>query len=55
MFQLEFGQRLVAKPGDKLYGRLSVNANFWATCSNVVSKDARECIFADGFLTLCNR
>ncbi|KDN61143.1 putative dimethyladenosine transferase [Colletotrichum sublineola] len=36
MFQLEFGQRLVAKPGDKLYGRLSVNANFWATCSNVM-------------------
>ncbi|KAH6697400.1 dimethyladenosine transferase [Plectosphaerella plurivora] len=36
MFQLEFGQRLVAKPGDKLYGRLSVNANFWATCSNIM-------------------
>ncbi|KAF6845204.1 dimethyladenosine transferase [Colletotrichum musicola] len=36
MFQLEFGQRLVARPGDKLYGRLSVNANFWATCSNVM-------------------
>ncbi|KAL2757920.1 hypothetical protein ACRALDRAFT_1047840 [Sodiomyces alcalophilus JCM 7366] len=36
MFQLEFGQRLVAKPGDKLYGRLSVNANFWATCSHVM-------------------
>ncbi|TDZ39855.1 Dimethyladenosine transferase [Colletotrichum spinosum] len=36
MFQLEFGQRLVARPGDKLYGRLSVNANFWATCSNIM-------------------
>ncbi|KAI9696158.1 MAG: Dimethyladenosine transferase [Bogoriella megaspora] len=30
MFQREFAQRLVARPGDKLYGRLSVNVQMWA-------------------------
>lgn len=30
MFQREFAQRLVAKPGDKLYCRLSVNCQFLA-------------------------
>ncbi|KAL1379447.1 hypothetical protein pipiens_014898 [Culex pipiens pipiens] len=30
MFQLEFAQRLVAKPGDKLYCRLSVNTQLLA-------------------------
>jgi 18S rRNA (adenine1779-N6/adenine1780-N6)-dimethyltransferase len=30
MFQREFAMRLFAKPGDKLYSRLSVNAQMWA-------------------------
>lgn len=32
MFQLEFAQRLVAKPGEKLYCRLSVNTQLLARC-----------------------
>ena len=30
MFQREFAMRLFAKPGDRLYSRLSVNAQMWA-------------------------
>jgi len=30
MFQSEFAQRLVAKPGEKLYSRLSVNTQLLA-------------------------
>src|ERR1700730_1635804 len=30
MFQREFAMRLTARPGDALYCRLSVNAQFWA-------------------------
>ena len=33
MFQHEFSLRLVARPGESLYSRLSVNAQFWARCS----------------------
>ena len=36
MFQREFAMRLFAKPGDKLYSRLSVNAQMWATVSHVM-------------------
>ncbi|KAF2269095.1 dimethyladenosine transferas-like protein [Lojkania enalia] len=36
MFQLEFAMRLFAKPGDKLYSRLSVNAQMWAKISHVM-------------------
>ncbi|KAK5131521.1 hypothetical protein LTR08_000848 [Meristemomyces frigidus] len=36
MFQREFALRLFAKPGDKLYSRLSVNAQMWATISHVM-------------------
>eukprot|EP01031_Cornospumella_fuschlensis_P024743 gene24743-29899_t len=36
MFQLEFAQRLVAKPGDELYCRLSVNTQLLAKVENVL-------------------
>ncbi|KAK3681403.1 S-adenosyl-L-methionine-dependent methyltransferase [Podospora appendiculata] len=36
MFQREFAKRLVAKPGDALYSRLSVNVNFWSTCKHIM-------------------
>jgi hypothetical protein len=35
-FQREFAKRLVARPGDALYSRLSVNVNFWATCKHIM-------------------
>lgn len=38
-FQREFAKRLVAKPGDALYSRLSVNVNFWATCKHIMVSD----------------
>lgn len=36
MFQREFAMRLFAKPGDKLYSRLSVNAQMWAHISHIM-------------------
>ena len=36
MFQHEFSLRLVARPGESMYSRLSVNAQFWARCSLVM-------------------
>ncbi|EFX02857.1 dimethyladenosine transferase [Grosmannia clavigera kw1407] len=36
MFQKEFAQRLVARPGDTLYCRLSVNAQFFARIAHVL-------------------
>lgn len=36
MFQREFALRLFAKPGDKLYSRLSVNAQMWAKIDHVM-------------------
>lgn len=36
MFQLEFAQRLTAKPGDELYCRLSVNTQLLAKVENVL-------------------
>ncbi|KAI0393277.1 rRNA adenine dimethylase [Xylariaceae sp. FL0594] len=36
MFQREFAMRLTAKPGDSLYCRLSVNAQFWSKISHVL-------------------
>ena len=36
MFQREFAMRLVAKPGDALYSRLSVNAQMWAKVDHIL-------------------
>eukprot|EP00835_Amoeboradix_gromovi_P000035 NODE_1_length_95616_cov_0.657642.p35 type:complete len:308 gc:universal NODE_1_length_95616_cov_0.657642:29873-28950(-) len=36
MFQREFAMRLVAKPGDSLYGRLSINAQFYANIRHIM-------------------
>ncbi|KAI1274018.1 dimethyladenosine transferase-like protein [Xylaria sp. FL0933] len=36
MFQREFAMRLTARPGDSLYCRLSVNAQFWAKIEHVL-------------------
>ncbi|KAI1136146.1 rRNA adenine dimethylase [Hypoxylon sp. FL0543] len=36
MFQREFALRLTARPGDSLYCRLSVNAQFWARITHVL-------------------
>ncbi|KAF8244788.1 rRNA adenine dimethylase [Wilcoxina mikolae CBS 423.85] len=36
MFQREFAMRLVARPGDPLYCRLSVNAQMWARCTHIM-------------------
>jgi len=36
MFQREFALRLVARPGDPLYCRLSVNAQMWARCTHIM-------------------
>ena len=36
MFQREFAERLIAKPGDKLYCRLSVNTQLLAKVDHVL-------------------
>lgn len=36
MFQREFAMRLTAQPGDALYCRLSVNAQFWAKITHIM-------------------
>ncbi|GAB1735731.1 hypothetical protein NU219Hw_g4292t1 [Hortaea werneckii] len=36
MFQREFAMRLFAKPGEKLYSRLSVNAQMWARVDHIM-------------------
>lgn len=36
MFQREFALRLTARPGEKLYCRLSVNAQFWAKITHIM-------------------
>ncbi|KAK9462620.1 S-adenosyl-L-methionine-dependent methyltransferase [Lipomyces oligophaga] len=36
MFQREFALRLVARPGDELYCRLSANVQMWATVTHVM-------------------
>jgi 18S rRNA (adenine1779-N6/adenine1780-N6)-dimethyltransferase len=39
MFQLEFAQRLTAKPGDELYCRLTVNTQLLAKVENLIKVD----------------
>lgn len=39
MFQREFALRLVAKPGDELYCRLSVNVQLYAKVEHVMKVD----------------
>lgn len=36
MFQREFALRLTARPGDQLYSRISVNAQFWAKITHIM-------------------
>ena len=36
MFQREFASRLTAKPGDRLYSRLGVNAQMWAKVDHIM-------------------
>ncbi|RYP08617.1 hypothetical protein DL765_008725 [Monosporascus sp. GIB2] len=40
MFQREFALRLTARPGDSLYCRLSVNAQFWAKITHVMKVES---------------
>lgn len=42
MLQREFALRLLAKPGDAMYSRLSVNAQFFATVSHVMKVGAKN-------------
>ncbi|CAN6657716.1 dimethyladenosine transferase [Trichomonascus vanleenenianus] len=37
MFQKEFALRLLAKPGDNLFGRLAVNTQMWSTVKHVMN------------------
>jgi len=36
MFQREFALRLIARPGDDLYCRLSVNVQMWAHVTHIL-------------------
>jgi 18S rRNA (adenine1779-N6/adenine1780-N6)-dimethyltransferase len=36
MFQREFAQRLVARPGEPMYGRLAANAQFWSRITHIL-------------------
>ena len=46
MFQREFAMRLVAKPGDELYCRLSVNVQLLAKVEHVMKVACRACASA---------
>lgn len=47
MFQQEFAERLVARPGDKLYCRLSVNTQLLARVDHLmkVSQQKIMCVY----------
>lgn len=51
MFQREFAERLVAKPGDKLYCRLSVNTQLLARVDHVMKVGA-TCFWSNRFGSL---
>lgn len=42
MFQREFAMRLVAKPGDKLYCRLSINTQLLARVDHLMKVSIRS-------------
>ena len=44
MFQREFAQRLVAKPGDKMYCRLSVNTQLLARVDHLLKVVTALCM-----------
>jgi 18S rRNA (adenine1779-N6/adenine1780-N6)-dimethyltransferase len=44
MFQREFAMRLFAKPGEKLYSRLSVNVQMWARVQHSKIPRRTNCI-----------
>lgn len=52
MFQREFAQRLVAKPGDKLYSRLSVTTQLLARVDMLMKV---EYLFVQMFADLKNK
>lgn len=43
MFQREFAQRLVARPGDKMYCRLSVNTQLLARVDHLL----KVCVYVN--------
>lgn len=45
MFQQEFARRLVAKPGEKLYCRLSVNVQLLAEVREIMSVSDLSCLW----------
>ncbi|GAP83048.2 putative dimethyladenosine transferase [Rosellinia necatrix] len=52
MFQREFALRLTARPGDSLYCRLSVNAQFWAKISHVLVSIPPRLVFPPYYYAL---
>ena len=52
MFQQEFAQRLVAKPGDKLYCRLSINTQLLARVDHLMK--VRKCFKTQELLECLN-
>lgn len=53
MFQKEFAQRLVAKPGDKLYCRLSINTQLLARVDMLMQVRIRK-YYIDHHCTVAN-
>lgn len=52
MFQREFAQRLVAKPGDKLYCRLSVNTQLLARVDHLMKVHINSALFFSQFFPI---